>query len=253
MSPERDHEEIEELLAAFALGATDPEEDALVRAHLEGCATCTSTVQRLRRALGAVPLAADTVSPPQRLRQQILEAAAAARPSEIATPRKARVLRLRPPRTRDWPVGTGWRSAAAAAAFVAFALGAGLGLGVGRSLAPQPAPASSVTQYTLSGSGAMSGAQGRVYELKQQGLTLVEFSNLPELEAGKGYELWLIPSQGQPAPAGGFKPHPGGNPVGGPARKPRGVTAPGGNTPARAKRHPSPAPPPTVRRPARGC
>ena len=74
MSPERDHEEIEELLAAFALGATDPEEDALVRAHLEGCATCTSTVQRLRRALGAVPLAADTVSPPQRLRQQILEA-----------------------------------------------------------------------------------------------------------------------------------------------------------------------------------
>src|SRR5438552_13822036 len=96
MSPERDHEEIEELLAAFALGATDPEEDALVRAHLDGCATCTSTVQRLRRALGAVPLAADTVSPPQRLRQQILEAAAAARPSEIATPRKARVLRLRP-------------------------------------------------------------------------------------------------------------------------------------------------------------
>ena len=92
MSPERDHEEIEELLAAFALGTTDPEEDALVRAHLDGCATCTSTVQRLRRALGAVPLAADTVSPPQRLRQQILEAAAAARPSEIATPRKARVL-----------------------------------------------------------------------------------------------------------------------------------------------------------------
>jgi len=225
MSPERDHEEIEELLAAFALGATDPEEDALVRAHLDGCATCTSTVQRLRRALGAVPLAADTVSPPQRLRQQILEAAAAARPSEIATPRKARVLRLRPPRTRIWPVSTGWRSAAAASAFVAFALGAGLGLGVGRSLAPQPAPASSVTQYTLSGSGAMSGAQGRVYELKQQGLTLVEFSNLPDLEAGKVYELWLIPSQGQPAPAGVFKPDPSGSHVVVLARNLQGLTA----------------------------
>src|SRR3989442_16045095 len=97
MSPERDHEKIEELLAAFALCATDPEEDPLVRAHLEGCATCTSTVQRLRRALGAVPLAADTFLPPQRLRQQILEAAASARPSDTATPPKARALHLRPP------------------------------------------------------------------------------------------------------------------------------------------------------------
>ena len=55
MSPERDHDEIEDLLAAFVLGATDPQEEALVREHLEGCSTCTSTVQRLRRALGAVP------------------------------------------------------------------------------------------------------------------------------------------------------------------------------------------------------
>src|SRR5439155_12002377 len=116
-------------------------------------------------------------------------------------------------RTRLWPVGHGWRAAAAAAAFVAFALGAGLGLGVGRSLAPQPAPASSVTQYTLSGSGAMSGAQGRVYELKQQGLTLVEFSNLPDLEAGKVYELCLIPSLGQPEQVGVFTPEPHGRHV----------------------------------------
>jgi anti-sigma-K factor RskA len=225
LSPERVDDEVEDLLAAFVLGATDPDEDALVRAHLEGCATCTSTVERLRRVLGAIPEGADTVSPPPRLRQQILEAAAAARQSELATPPRARVLRLRPPLPRVWPVSAGWRSAAAAAAIVAFALGAGLGLGVGRSIAPQPAPASSVTQYSLSGSGAMSGAQGRVYELKQQGLTLVEFSNLPELEAGKVYELWLIPSQGQPAPAGVFKPDPSGSHVVVLARNLEGLTA----------------------------
>src|SRR6267378_1690938 len=120
MSPERDHEEIEDLLAPFVLGATDPEEDELVRAHLEGCSTCTSTVLRLRRALGAVPLTAETVLPPQRLRHQILSAAQESRRSEFATPRRAQVLRLRPPRTRFWPAGTGWRSAAAAAAIVAF-------------------------------------------------------------------------------------------------------------------------------------
>src|SRR5438105_1368919 len=202
MSPEGDHEEIEDMLGAFVLGASDPEEDELVRAHLNGCSTCTGTVLRLQRALGAFPLAAETVSPPQRLRQQILSAAATSRQSEIAMPRRARVLRLRPPRTRFWPAG--WRPTAAAAAIVAFALGAGMGLGVGRSIAPQPARVSSVAQYSLSGSGAMSGAQGRVFELKEQGLTLVEFSNLPDLEADKVYELWLIPRQGQPAPAGIF-------------------------------------------------
>jgi len=225
MSPERDHEEIEDLLAAFALDATDPEESELVRAHLEGCSTCTNTVERLRRAVGAVPLAAETVPPPQRLRQQILAAAAASRQSDVARPLRARVLRLRPPRSRLWPAGAGLRSAAAAAAIVAFALGAGLGLGIGRSIAPQPAPASGVTQYSLNGSGAMSGAQGRVFELKQQGLTLVEFNNLPELEAGKVYELWLIPSQGQPAPAGVFRPDPGGSHVVVLARNLQGLTA----------------------------
>src|SRR2546428_794605 len=120
MSPEREHEEIDDLLAAFVLGTTDPDEDELVRAHLEGCSTCSSTVQRLRRALGVFPLTAETATPPQRLRQQILAAAAASRQSEIAAPRRARVLRLRPPRTRLWPAGAGWRSAAVAAAIVAF-------------------------------------------------------------------------------------------------------------------------------------
>src|SRR2546430_14816859 len=120
MSPERDHDEIEDLLAAFVLGATDPQEEALVREHLEGCSTCTSTVQRLRRALGALPLEAETVAPPQRLRQQILSAAGASRARELVTPRKARVLRLRPLGTRLRPASPGWRSAGAAAASLGF-------------------------------------------------------------------------------------------------------------------------------------
>lgn len=225
MSPEPDHDEIEDLLAPFVLGATDPEEDELVRSHVDGCPTCTSTLRRLRGALSAVPLAAETVAPPPRLREQILAAAAASRRPEIASPRRPRILPPRPPRRPVWGVGLGWRRATAAAAIVAFALGAGLGLGVGRSLAPQPASPPGVVQYSLSGSGAMAGAQGRVFELRQQGLTLVEFSNLPDLEAGKVYELWLIPAQGQPQAASVFKPDPGGSHVVVLARDLRGLSA----------------------------
>src|SRR5207245_11512150 len=132
------------------------------------------------------------------------------------------------------------------AAFVAVAVGAGLGLGVGRSLAPQPARRCGVTQYTLSGSGAMSGAQGRVYELKQQRFTLVEFSNLPELEAGKVYELWLIPSQGQPAPAGVFKPDPSGSHVVVLARNLQGLTALAVTAEAGPNGTSAPSPPPEL-------
>jgi anti-sigma-K factor RskA len=225
MSPDRDHEEIEDLLAAFALGAIEPEEAELVRAHLEGCASCTATVQRLRRAAGALPLAVEPAAPPSRLRDQILAAAAASRPSERAAAPRTPALRLRAPRPRIPAVATGWRVGVAFAAIVAFALGAGLGLGIGRSIATPTAPASNVVQYSLTGSGTMAGAQGRVFELKQQGLTLVDFSNLPDLEPGKVYELWLIPKQGQPLAAGVFKPDPGGSHVVVLARSLQGLAA----------------------------
>ena len=221
MSPDRDHESIEDLLAAYALGAAEPADEELVRAHLDGCASCTATVRRLQRALNAVPLAVDPVSPPPELRGRILAAAAASRPSQERRLPQAPLIRLRPELPRTWRPGRALN--VAAAALIAFALGAGLGLGIGRSLAP--APTSSVAQYSLTGSGAMSGAKGRVFELRQQGLTLIEFSNLPDLETGKVYELWLIPPQGQPVGAGVFKPDPGGSHVLLLARNLRGLSA----------------------------
>jgi anti-sigma-K factor RskA len=203
MSPERDHEEIEDMLAAYALDAVEPEDRELIRAHLEGCASCTATVRRLERARDAIPIAIDVVEPPSRLRETIL--AAASRTGPAVEPRVVAKV-SRPPRpARPHPLRA-WRSLTAgiaAAAVIAFALGAGLGLGLGRSLTPG-APATSVVQYRLAGSGAMAGASGKVYELKNQGLTLVEFSNLPSLQQDKVYELWLIPAHGNPIPAGVF-------------------------------------------------
>jgi anti-sigma-K factor RskA len=232
MSPDLSHEEIEDMLAAYVLDALEPEDRESVRAHLEGCATCTATVRRLERARDAMPLAVDVVEPPPRLRESILAAASgegnAARP-KAARPKAAlpsKVLPLpRPagPRPRFAPP-RGLTAGIAAAAVIAFALGAGLGLGVGRSLTPNP-PASSVAQYRLTGSGTMSGATGQVYELENQGLTLVEFRNLPALQAEKVYELWLIPGQGNPIPAGVFMPDQGGGHVVVLARNLQGVSA----------------------------
>lgn len=211
MTAEQD--EFESLIPALVLGALDDEEAERVRVHLEGCESCRALVARLARAVDAMQLAVGDIAPPAGLRARILDAAAGSRPAAAAAaPQRANLLELprrRPPRS-SW-VGR-FAPAAAAAALVAFALGAGLGLGVGRTIAPAPAPAT-VAQYSMTGSGAMTGANGQVYELRQQGLTLIQFTGLPQPDAGKIYELWLIPDNGQPVAAAVFTPDLGGEHV----------------------------------------
>lgn len=211
MSPE--HDEIESAVAPFVLGALEPDEAEMVRVHLEGCESCRALAVRLGRAVDAMPLAVGQATPPARLRQRILEAAAVSRaPSSPREPARTKVLEMPRGRTKRVPSLAGFGRMAAAAAIVAFALGAGLGLGLGRTLAPGQAP-ESVAQYSMTGSGAMTGSAGHVYELRQEGLTLVQFTGLPQPAQGKLYELWLIPASGQPVPAGVFTPDPEGGHV----------------------------------------
>jgi len=202
-----DHDDIETSLPAFLMGTAEPDEAEKVRAHLEGCSSCREFAQRMQRALGSLPLAVEPASPPARLRERIL-AAASAPPSVASSPPKAkRVFRLPQPRGGRWlRPAPRFRAAVAAAAMVAFVLGGGLGLGLGRVMTPTPPKTAAVAQYSLSGTGAMAGAQGRVYELRQEGLTLVQFTGLPRLGPGRIFELWLISKDGHPAPGAVFVP-----------------------------------------------
>jgi anti-sigma-K factor RskA len=50
-------------------------------------------------------------------------------------------------------------------------------------------------------------------------------SNLPAVPEGKAYELWIIPANGAPIPAGVFKPDEHGNAIMMDHRLPEGVTA----------------------------
>ena len=78
-----DHEELEGTVAAWVLGALDPEEEEAIRLHVEGCPSCRQTVARLGRAAAALPLEVEEISPPPRLRERVLVAAAAARTSTV--------------------------------------------------------------------------------------------------------------------------------------------------------------------------
>ena len=69
MSTELNHQEIEELLGAYALDAVDPDEVAAVERHLVDCPRCRAAVDAARElagSLGTAAAAADgDVAPPE--------------------------------------------------------------------------------------------------------------------------------------------------------------------------------------------
>jgi uncharacterized protein (TIGR03083 family) len=76
------HDEVLDLIGAWALDACDPDEAAEVDAHLSGCVTCAAEARRLRSAAGW--LAADRVVPaPPAMRHRVLASAWAARPPAL--------------------------------------------------------------------------------------------------------------------------------------------------------------------------
>src|SRR5260370_18857160 len=202
-----DHEELEGPVAAWVLGALDGDEAESMRVHVEGCATCRQAAARFRRAADSLPLEVEEVVPPARLRERVLIAASAARASTMPSAPARRRAALAPGRWK--PVATvqlGRLTAFAAAATVLLALLVGLVVGglLGRGSVSPPAP--QVARFTLAGHGPLAAAHGTVIDLKNDGVTLVDFSGLPALDKGKGYEVWLITPGGRPDSAAVFLP-----------------------------------------------
>jgi anti-sigma-K factor RskA len=204
------HEQLEQLVAGYVLGALQPEEAAQVDAHLDACVSCRELAGRLSRAVATVPLAAERVAPPPRLRARVLAAAAAGgRPdTEPRFERRSRLLPLPRLRRTSWPVPSRWASAALIAWLAAFALGTSVGSHVAR-----PPATARTAQYELAGSGRLATAEGRVFLLPDASLIFVQFSGLPQPNQGRVYELWIIRPGSAPAPAGTFVPDSDGSKV----------------------------------------
>ena len=140
-------------------------------------------------AFAAIGLAAEPVAPPAGLRARVL--AAARKPAGVERPRWWAPMRV--------PVG-------AVAAIVVVALLAGLFVGDRFGESRAPAPPAQVAHFTLSGHGSMAGASATVIDLKQDGIALVSFDGLPQVPAGRLYEVWLITPDSHAEPAGIFVP-----------------------------------------------
>lgn len=121
---ETDHNSWREDLAAYALGALEPDEAARFERHLEDCERCREEIGWLQPALNALPESVQRQEPPKRLRQSLMAEVRAEAKSERSSPEPSRWRSLW--QARGLRVATGFAVVAlVAAAVVGYEVGNG--------------------------------------------------------------------------------------------------------------------------------
>jgi anti-sigma-K factor RskA len=204
-----DHAAVDELGAAYALGALEPDEARAVRDHL---ATCTQPHAELRSLLGAdlvLAMSLQAIEPSPALRERVM--ASIERTVQERTPVVRPTAGAEPPRRGGW---LDWlsprlaRPVAVAAVAALLAVGA-WGVTLQSQLAERDRALRAVADAIADGETAfrVEGTAGRGYvvETPGSGAALV-VADLAALPADRIYELWLLDAAGTPVAVGTFRP-----------------------------------------------
>ena len=208
------HEQFADDLALLALGALQGDERVTLEKHLEGCACLPpQELERLRGDLALLALSASGPAPPQRSRERLLKAMAKEPRAQKAAPRRS---------FSSWAI-VPWLAALALLFVAAFFWQQSDRLAqrvahLQDQSAQQQAQLERAREVvsTLTSTDAMRVTlvaaqnppqpQGKAIYVKNRSSLIFLASNMPALPPQKIYELWLIPTNGAPIPAGVFKP-----------------------------------------------
>src|SRR5229473_4996496 len=205
------HEQFADDLALLALGQLQGDERTALEKHLEGCAACRRELERLRGDTALLALSAAGPAPPRRARERLLKAIA-------KEPRASKVAARR----WTWTLVPWLATAAFALAAVFFfrqsdRLSQRVAELQGESAQQQAQlerarevvatlTSTDALRVTLVAAQAPPQPQGKAIYVRDRSSLVFLASNMPPLPAQKAYELWLIPTNGGPIPAGVFKP-----------------------------------------------
>jgi anti-sigma factor RsiW len=194
------HEELQELIPAYALDALGAEEEMEVKAHLASCDDCRELLAPLAETAGALALALPPVAPPPRLRERILmETEPAPHSPPLSLPRR-----------------TMWRRVGAAvAAAVVVVMGLVNVLLINRlsdrerQLEEQNQlvdvlASGSVNPTPMVAADGAPGVSGRIFVARDAQSAAIVMTGLPRPDEGV-YQLWLL-RDGKPIPLDSFRP-----------------------------------------------
>ena len=184
---------VDELAAAYALGAVDPDEERAISEHLATCADAHVEARELIAAAAVVPASLDPVAPSAGLRARVMTTIA-------ATPQAHRPAQL--PLQQPTPISARqpwWRVNALPAGLAAVALAAAVGLGAwGLSINAELAERDAALEAIASADAiyAASGEAGSGWLVESGDAAMFMSDELASPPTGHLYELWLIHADG---------------------------------------------------------
>jgi anti-sigma-K factor RskA len=211
------HEQFAEDLALYALGALKGNDLVDLEKHLADCPACRNELAELRGDMALMALSVGGPVPPKRSEQRLMD----------AIRREPRAIKARTA-TRSWWGALGWVTAVvmAAGAFWFWRQSDSTAIHLAQVqnqlnattielqkaheiVATLTAPDAQVVNVAAPNTPPQP--QGKAIYVRDRSSLVFIASNLPAPPPQKAYELWLIPTQGAPIPAGVFKPNARGN------------------------------------------
>jgi anti-sigma-K factor RskA len=207
------HEQFADDLALLALGVLQGDERVALGKHLEECPACRRELERLRGDMALLALSASGAAPPRRSRERLLKAIAqepraqktAARQTSLAwtfLPWLATAALL-------LVAGFFWQQSDRLAQRVAHLQDESAQQQAQLERAREVVSTLTSTdalRVTLVAAQTPPQPQGKAIYVRDRSSLIFLASNMPVLPSQKAYELWLIPTNGSPIPAGVFKP-----------------------------------------------
>ncbi len=190
---------VDELAAAYALGAVEPAEERALSEHLPECDSPHAEARRLIDAAAAVPAGLEPVAPSAALRERLM-ATVTATPQErsVAETAGGRVIDLST-RRRWWQAGPLPAALAAAALVAAVGFGA-WGVSVSSELAERDAAIRAIAAADDIHRATGTVGEGWVIESGDEAMFMAE--DLADLPDGQLYEFWVIDAEGNATAAG---------------------------------------------------
>ena len=186
-------QEVDELVASYALGALLRGERVQLEAHLESCSKHAAALEQYRGTVEFLHLTTADIEPPGSLRAGILSAIQAEEEALAATPGPVTAtseelgpqVRIAGPKRRGtpWPISTPmrWPGLALVTVLILGLLAWNLSLQISDE-SPR-----AFSRYMVN---EAEGIHGHVYFVEEVGVIMVE--GLPELQAGESYQAWTI-------------------------------------------------------------
>jgi anti-sigma-K factor RskA len=190
--------DVNELAAAYALGAVDPDEELAVSEHLSTCPRPHADARDMIEGASLVAASLPSVTASAHLRDRLMATAA-------ATPQEQRPLAAAGGARDSEPSRPWWQLSPLPSALAAVALALAVGLGAwGLSLNAQLAERDAALRAVASADAAYvaQGEAGNGWVIESGGRAMFMADDLADLGAGQLYELWLIDAEGTAVAAG---------------------------------------------------